>query len=129
MLSSTTTHHKHKNKVSCLSVCLSTDVSQASNSTIHLSASTTPTTATASHLKHGLVLVGGAAPELVVDLEGPSVVLILRERPMVSRQRQQTTKRIKASLFSCYLPARNLQMALLLLLGGGGAWLLYLRYR
>lgn len=30
-----------------------------------------------SHLKHGLVLVGSAAPELVVDLEGPSVILIL----------------------------------------------------
>ncbi len=31
----------------------------------------------ASHLEHGLVLVGGASPELVVDLESPSVVLIL----------------------------------------------------
>lgn len=45
--------------------------------------SNAPATASnkSSHLKHGLVLVGSAPPELVVDLEGPSVILILRIPP------------------------------------------------
>lgn len=49
-----------------------------------------------SHLKHCLVLVRRAPPELVIDLEGTSVILILSVIPMSRDTRAASSRRVLA---------------------------------